>query len=140
MNRTAHLHVAVILCFALMSACSKAPSDGKIESQVVAALTQGGADKLYDIENFHKTNGLQKDDKTYEAQVHYEVVFKKAIENFTKNIDANPSQSAGTSAVAYMVLGKALAQGAKVEPGGRVSMDETITLQKTDNGWQISRE
>ena len=135
MNRTAI--VAAMFCLVLC-ACSKAPSDGKIEQQVVATLTAGGADKLYDVENFRKTNGLQKDDKTYEAQIHYEIVFKKAIDEFMRKMDANPMQPAGGLGAAYMVIGKALAQGARIAPGQRVPVDESVTLLKTDNGWQVA--
>jgi hypothetical protein len=61
---------ALFLC-----ACSNKPGDGEIKSHVLAVLPQGKVeDTIVTIENFAKTNGLKKDDNTYIASIHYEMV------------------------------------------------------------------
>jgi hypothetical protein len=135
----------LVTTLATLCACSNKPSDSTIRS----LLSPPGTDKLYEIEDLKKTNGLQKDDHTYVASVHYNIVFKKGLEDF---MSSNGAASSGVSAkdavlVGYM-MGRALASTAAgggtlgdiVKAGGHASVDDEITLVKTDNGWQLASQ
>jgi hypothetical protein len=125
----------------LICGCSGKPSDSLIQS----LLSPPGTDKLYEIAHLKKTNGLQKDDHTYVASVHYEVTFKKGIEEFMNSNGTSPAGIApkdGT--IVGYVMGRALASsvggptlGEVAKDGNHVAVDDDVTLVKTDNGWQL---
>ena len=126
----------------VVAGCSGTPGEHAIESQVTADLAKGGGDELLKVENFKKVNGFLKDDRTYIADIHYDIVLKQSIKSFVENAEATVKSSkdpAGAEQVggALLVMGLALQFG-DGKAGDRYPKDDKVTLLKTDNGWQLS--
>jgi len=124
-----------LLIFAvLIAACSNAPSESRIRSQVVAALSAHGADQLYGIESFRVLSGQQPNDGTYVARVHYEIVLKKGVSTLPKEVLADPKLIRSA-----LLLGRALARaaiaGTPIKVGSHIPVDDEVTLVKSDDGW-----
>jgi hypothetical protein len=124
----------ILLLYLLITACSDVPSEGRIRSQVVAALSAHGADQLYDIQSFRELSGHKQDDGTYVASVHYEIVLKKGITTLPQEVLADPKLIRSA-----LLLGRALARaaiaGTPIQVGSHIPVDDEVTLVKSDDGW-----
>jgi hypothetical protein len=123
------------LCL-LVAACSGAPSEDRVRSQVMASLMGHGADQLYDIEGFKVVSGHQADDGTYVAQVHYDLVLKKGVNKLPKELEADPKLIR-----TVLKLGRALARavidGTPIHAGTHIPVDDEVTLVKGEDGWVL---
>ncbi len=136
-----------IMVTMLLAACSGAPGDRTVRNAVESNLMKGGADQLIAIENFKKVNGFLKDDRTYIADVHYDIVLKESVQEFAQHIDDLPkAKAAGQEAAvtenaqmggAFAAIGLAFAFG-DAKAGARFPKDDKVTLLKTENGWQVA--
>jgi hypothetical protein len=124
----------ILILSLLIVACSNVPSEGRIRSQVVAALSAHGADQLYDIQSFKVLSGQKQDDGTYVARVHYEIVLKQGIKTLPKEVLDDPKLIRSA-----LLLGRALARaaiaGTPIKVGAHIPVDDEVTLVKSDNGW-----
>ncbi len=126
--------------FLILSGCSGKPGDNEIEKQIVENLLRDGGDEIFQVENFKKTNGFEKDSKTYIADVKYDLVFKKGIKELAQQLK---KESQGTL---FGAMGAGLGvmalqmQFGNFKAGHRVLKEEKVTFIKTENGWRISEQ
>lgn len=93
---------------------------------------------MYLIENFEKTNGFEKDSKTYIADVKYVIVFKKGVAELSEDLKRKSQGSAfGEMGTAFGVLALQMQYG-NFKAGHRVEKEDKIVFIKTENGWRIS--
>jgi len=129
----------VLLIALLLTACSKKPTVLEMQQQFEATLQQDGRDQLFSVENFQKTNGFQKSDNIYVADVKYDLVFKKdfgqVLEEMKEQARDNPVQvfSDGMSSMALRL------QYGDFKAGLRISQEEKLTFIKTEQGWRIEQ-
>ncbi|MFD0949909.1 hypothetical protein ACFQ0F_05825 [Paraperlucidibaca wandonensis] len=126
-----------VLIFALIG-CSDKPSDNEIEEQIVGNLLSNGGDEIFRIENFEKTNGFEKDSKTYIADVKYELVFKKSLHEVAQQLKQESQESPFGRMGAELGVMALKMQFGSFEAGHKVSKEEKISFNKTENGWQVA--
>jgi hypothetical protein len=130
------LAVPILILCLLAAACSNAPSEGRIRSQVVSRLTAHGADQLYDIEGFRQVSGHPQDDGTYVASVHYEIVLKQGISRLPKELEADP-KLIRTMLVVGRAMARAAIAGTPIKVGSHIPVDDEVTLVNQDGSWVL---
>ena len=126
-----------LLLVFLVCACTGKPSISEIEEQVVGKLLSDGADEVYAVENFEKTNGFEKSANTYIADVKYDLVFKKGIKDFALELKSDSHGSLFQQLGAGLNVMALKMQFGNFEPGQRVSRAEKVVFIKTEKGWRI---
>ena len=79
--RISILLLVITLATFSVASCSSRPNDEELRTQVTAYLLKDYRSKLYTIENFQKVNGFKNDERTYTAQVQYDLVFKVDLQD-----------------------------------------------------------
>ncbi|MDF1762998.1 MAG: lipoprotein [Oleibacter sp.] len=130
---------ALSLAF-ILSGCSGKPSDGEIEKQITGNLLSDGGDEIFIVENFKKTNGFEKDSKTYIADVKYELVFKKGLQELAQLLEKESQSSPFGAMGASLGMMALQMQYGNFKAGHRVEKEEKVTFIKTENGWRINTE
>lgn len=126
--------IAMALC---LVGCGNKPSDSEIKNQVVGNLLSDGGKDMFAVENFKKTNGFERDEKTYIADVEYELVFKKGLREVAQQLKQESQGSLfGDMGVGVAVMALQMEHG-DFKAGHRVSKAEKIIFIKTENGWRI---
>ncbi|MEW6765106.1 MAG: hypothetical protein AB1344_04890 [Pseudomonadota bacterium] len=128
------------LAFAvLLTACSGKPSVDELEKLVSIELNATGGDAIYTIENFTKVNGYEKDDRHYVAEVSYDLVFRKSLQDVAVEAERAPGGPLDkmTKGMGLVTLG--LLYG-DFKAGDRLPQKKALTLIKTENGWRIDKE
>lgn len=118
----------------MLLACSVKPSDREIESQVIHNLMSEGGSDIFVIENFQKTDGFERNDKTYVAYVSYELVFKKGLKELREDFKAEKGLGSVMSEIAVLML---MAQYGNFEAGFKILKKEKVVLMKTEKGWHV---
>lgn len=131
----------IALSFAfILSGCSGKPSDGEIERQIIGKLQGNGGVQILTVENFKKTNGFEKDSKTYIADVRYEIVFKKGFPEVAQllkqELQGSPFGAMGES-LGMMALQM---QYGDFKAGDRFVKEEKVTFINTENGWRVDAD
>lgn len=124
----------------LLTACSSVPSDAEIKIQVAKAALEQGGEKIFALENFRKVNGLSVDKSTYIAEVEYDLVFRKGLDELTAEL----AQQSGDSPLAALgagmeVLGQLMQYG-QFKAGDRLPRHEKYKLIKTEQGWRLAED
>ena len=101
------------------------PSDSVIKTQVMSQIVTKNSGEIYSIENFKKLNGFEKDDKTYIADIQYDIIFKKSLRDIKKEFGSFASMALGIKYGNFKV-------------GHRATNKQKATLIKKENGWIIS--
>lgn len=112
--------LALIAALLLLVSCSSKPNDDQTKQALEKEFVRLGFNNTYEVKEFHKNNGLEKDDKTYVADVTYVVAAREG-----KGVNMNDLNEA-TKFFGRFVIAK----------GMRVT--EKLTLVKTENGWEIN--
>jgi hypothetical protein len=133
MHRLVALALMAVL---LVAGCATTPTDGRIRSQVVAALSAHGADQLYDIDNFNVVSGKAQDDGTYRAKVHYDIVLKQGFQHLPHELQQDPKLFKAVLALGGVVARAALS-GTPIKAGAHLPVDDEVTLVKGDDGWVL---
>jgi hypothetical protein len=128
------------LLFALLTACANKPGDGELRTQVTAYLLKHNRDKLFSVENFEKVNGFQNDERTYTAEVRYDLVFKIDLQDASQYIDEDSNKTFLDKGIAALGILSLTAQYGNFKAGDRVTQDEKVVLIKTENGWRLKDE
>ena len=129
--------IACLLMLFILAGCSGKPSNRQIENEVVKNVLSDGGNELFQVENFVKTNGFEKSEHTYIADVKYDLVFKKSLEEVAQQLK-NESQGSPFGALGSGLGILALnMQFGNFEAGQRVNKEEKVTFIKTENGWRI---
>jgi hypothetical protein len=124
----------------LLTACANKPSNEELRTQVTAYLLKNNRDRLYSVENFQKVNGFQNDDRTYTAQVKYDLVFKINLEDAPQLIGEDANKTILDKGMAALGLLSLTAQYGNFKAGDRVSREEKVVLIKTEKGWRLKDE
>jgi hypothetical protein len=124
----------------LLTACANKPSEDELRTQVTTYLLKNNRDKLYSVENFQKVNGFQNDDRTYTAQVKYDLVFKVDLEDASKYIGEDANTTIVDKGIAALGLLSLTAQYGNFKAGDRVPQEEKVVLIKTEKGWRLKDE
>lgn len=101
------------------------PSDSEIKTQALTQIATKDSEKIFSIENFKKTNGFEKDEKTYIADIQYDVVFKKSLREIEKEFGIFASTAIGV-------------KFGNFKTGHRATNKQKATLIKKESGWVIS--
>lgn len=112
--------LALVAALLLLVSCSSKPNDDQTKAALEKEFVQLGFNNTYEVKEFHKNNGFEKDEKTYIADVTYVVAAREG-----KAVNMNDLNEA-TKFFGRFVIAK----------GMRVT--EKITLIKTDKGWEVS--
>jgi hypothetical protein len=130
----------LLIISVLLVACSGKPKDSEIKSQVIDRFIRDGGDEVFEvfeIKNFQKIDGFERDSKTYVANVRYELVFKKGIKELAETAKSAEGLGGAMSQVVIMML---VAQYGYFNAGEAVLKEEKVILMKTENGWHIVEE
>jgi hypothetical protein len=138
--RVAIAALLATLLTTLLTACSNKPSDEELRTQITTYLLKDNRDKLYSVENFKKVNGFQNDERTYTAQVRYDLVFKIDLADATKEIGEEPNKTFLDKGVAALGLLSLTALYGNFKAGDRVTKNEKVVLIKTEKGWRLKDE
>jgi len=136
MKRLMYLIIALLI----LSGCSGKPSNRDIETQIKANLLEDGGEALFQIENFEKTNGFEKSKNIYIADVKYELVFKKGLDELTDDIKQTSENSVLEAMGAGLgVMALSMKYG-NFKAGHRVPIEDKVTFIKTEKGWLLEQE
>lgn len=124
----------------ILSGCSGKPSENDIEKQIVVNLLSNGGEEIFQVENFEKTNGFEKDSKTYIADVKYDLVFKKGIQELAQQLKTESQGSPFGAVGAGLGIMALQMQFGNFEAGHRIAKEEKVIFIKTENGWHISEQ
>lgn len=131
--KTTLVNLFMISSLAALAACSGPPSVEQIEEQLESGLNgdAGVGVKIVTVDNFEKLNGFEKSEKTYIADVKYDVVISKDAKDI---IQQNAAQSplAAFAAAGILATMEAVA-------GQTFSIQDTVTLIKTEKGWKLTQ-
>ncbi|MGH8490684.1 MAG: tetratricopeptide repeat protein [Gammaproteobacteria bacterium] len=126
-----------ILSLTVLAACSGPPSAEHIKEQLVRVVV-GDAGGIATLENFEKINGHEKDEKTYIADVKYDLVFqkdaKKIFQQALKESPPTALATTGSQGVALAAFGPAMMD---LVAGQKFSIGDTVTLIETEKGWVL---
>lgn len=125
---------AMALC---LVGCGNKPSDSEIKNQVVGNIMSDGGDDLFKVENFKKTNGFERDEKTYIADVEYDLVFKKGLREIAQQIRQESRGSLFGDMGAGMATMALKMEYGDFEAGHRVGKTDKVVFIKTEKGWRI---
>lgn len=129
----------VLLVFAVIFiGCSSKPSESFIKEEFVSHLQKSEIGSFIKVESFKKLNGMEKDDKTYTADVEYELSFTKSMEEISKELKQNSGKNLLKSAETGMVLMTLNMQYGNFKAGYKTKLTkQQLTFIKTENGWQL---
>jgi hypothetical protein len=130
----------VLLVFILATACSNKPSDEELREQVTANLLKDYRSKLYTVENFQKLNGFENDERTYTAQIQYDLVFKVDLQDAPQYLGDETNDSFLKQSADALGLLSMTAQYGNFKAGDRITQDDKVVLIKTEKGWRIKDE
>lgn len=125
-------------CLFLLSGCSGSPSAGDVEDQVVDKLARDGMEELFSVENFEKSDGLEKDDNTYVAYVEYDLVANMSLDEYVQAVKEKSEGSPLSGMRAGLGVMALKMQYGNFKSGQSIHKEEEITLFKTEKGWRIS--
>ncbi len=127
----------MILSLAALAACSGPPSVGDIKEQLESAVL-GNAGGIATVANFEKTNGHEKDEKTYIADVKYDLVFSSDAQGMLQQAikESPPAALAamGSEGLALAAFGPAMMD---LVAGQTFSIQDQVTFIETEKGWVL---
>jgi hypothetical protein len=147
--------VSLLAVIFLFGACSGSgsgkPSLSQIEKQFRERMAKVGVDKIIDIANFSKINGMQSDDRTYTVEVEYDYTLKYDIDSSLVQKIGPTITVPGMNVLTILDSGKQYGVvsmsnykrsqlgNPKIpeKAGDKCHVTLNITLIKTDNGWII---
>ena len=128
----------LLLFVVLLTACTSVPTDAEIQIQVAKTVLQQNNDKIFSFENFHKVNGLSVDTTTYIAEVQYDLVFRKGLEELTEELNSTSSSDPIAALGSGMELLGQLMKYGQFKAGDRLPRHEKFKLIKTEQGWRMA--
>jgi len=123
-----------------LTACNVAPDDGEIKIQIAKVALQDGGEKIFFFENFKKINGLMQKEGRYVAEVSYDLVFRKSLEDISTEISQEAQKSPINAIESGLKLMAKLLQYGQFKAGDRLSYHKKFTLIKTEQGWRLESE
>lgn len=120
-------------------ACSGKPSVSELEKLVAIELKANTPQAIFSIENFKKTDGLQQDAQHYSADVSYELVFNKSLQDIATQAQQAPGGAMDKLGAGMNLVSLTLLYG-DFKVGDRLPRQQTLLLVKSENGWRLARE
>lgn len=130
---------ALYLLVILLVGCSGKPTDSEVEQQMVGNILSGGGSEIFQVENFQKVNGFEKDENTYIADVKYDLVFKTGVKDMAQQLEQKSEASPFSKLGAGLGIMALQMQYGNFEAGHRVTKEDKVTFIKTENGWRIEK-
>ncbi|MCF8304483.1 MAG: hypothetical protein K9I94_14510 [Bacteroidales bacterium] len=118
----------------VLTGCSGKPGSRQVEKQIENYLIGNGLEKLYEVENVKKVNGILENDNTYIAIVKYELIFKMNLEEYGKTLDDNDVMGSFND---FGNLLSIIISYGEVKEGDKIERKDEFTFIKTDNGWRL---
>lgn len=138
MKRLPALALLVLLA-GLLSACSREPSVNELHALLVDALDAEGPQAIYRVENFKKIKGYMKDERRYVAEVSYELVFTKGLQDIAAEAERQPGGPLEKLGSGMGLVTLSLLYG-DFKAGDRLPRSQTLHLIETEQGWRIEEE
>ncbi|MGD9888390.1 MAG: hypothetical protein AB7S56_03875 [Halothiobacillaceae bacterium] len=120
-------------------ACSGKPSSSELEKLVALELKANTPQAIYSIENFKKLDGLQQDATHYSADVSYDLVFTKSLQDIAAQAQQAPGGALDKLGAGMNLVSLSLLYG-DFKAGDRLPRQQTLNLVKSENGWRLARE
>jgi len=120
-------------------ACSGKPSVSELEKLVAIELKANTPQAIYNIENFKKIDGLSQDAQRYSADVSYELVFNKSLQDIAAQAQQAPGGALDKLGAGVNLVTLSLLYG-DFKAGDRLPRQQTLNLVKSENGWRLARE
>ena len=128
------------LLLMLLTACARPPAGEEIERLVVAAVeADPTTTELFSVENFAKVNGFQESDNVYYADVTYDLVFRKGLDQYADEVGSragDPKQLLGALGEAAGVVALRMEYG-EFKRGDRRPVARKVRLIRTEKGWRL---
>nr|WP_320050436.1 hypothetical protein [uncultured Desulfuromonas sp.] len=124
----------------ILSGCSSLPTDAEIQIQVAKHVLSDNNAKIFSLENFHKVNGLSVDKQTYIAEVEYDLVFRKGLEELSEELNRTSSDNPLAAFGSGMELLAQLMKYGQFKAGDRIPHHEKYKLIKTEQGWRMAND
>lgn len=128
--------ITVLFLALFLAACSSKPDEQAIRLQVTERLLERHGTTIFEVVNFHKTNGIPRDDNTYIAEVEYDLRFKVDLDEAA---EALQQQSGSIFAAGMQAAGLGMAYG-DFKAGDLVHRKERVRFVRSEKGWLIDEE
>lgn len=143
LRHRAAIGAIVATACATLAACSGSvssdrPSDPEIEAAVRAAILTEGKDKVMSVENYKKLNGYLSPDKTYTADVSYDLVFAHSYKELKREYNVDESKAGVEMTPLENFLVTFMYANERWEAGRHFPRSEKVPFIKTEKGWVIS--
>nr|WP_320116590.1 hypothetical protein [uncultured Desulfuromonas sp.] len=136
--RTLTSLTSFVFLILLLSGCQSIPTDAEIQIQVAKKVLSHNNEKIFSLENFHKVNGLSVDQQTYIAEVEYDLVFRKGLEELSAELNRTTSDNPLAALGSGMELLAQLMKYGQFKAGDRIPHHEKFKLIKTEQGWRMA--
>ena len=120
-------------------ACSGKPSTSELEKLVTVELKANTPQAIYSIENFKKLDGMAQDATHYSADVSYDLVFNKSLQDVATQAQQAPGGALDKLGAGMNLVSLSLLYG-DFKAGDRLQRQQTLNLVKSENGWRLARE
>ena len=120
-------------------ACSGKPSTSELEKLVAVELKANTPQAIYSIENFKKLDGMAQDATHYSADVSYDLVFNKSLQDVATQAQQAPGGPLDKLDAGMNLVSLSLLYG-DFKAGDRLPRQQTLNLVKSENGWRLARE
>ena len=120
-------------------ACSGAPSGSEMEKLVSIELKANTPQAVFRIENFKKLDGQLEDASHYTANVSYELVFTKSLQEIADSAGQAPGGALDKLGAGMNLVTLSLMYG-DFKAGDRLPRQQTLHLMKNEAGWRLARE
>lgn len=132
--------ILIVLSLGLMLlGCSGAPGVSELEKLLAIELKANTPQSIYRIENFKKVDGIQQDAQHYSAEVSFELVFTKSLQDVAEQAQQAPGGALDKLGAGMNLVSLSLLYG-DFKTGDRLPRQQTLNLVKTENGWRLARE
>ena len=135
----------MIIAALILSGCDSAPTNSEIEKLINEKHSESILSSYSKLVDFKKTNGFEKSDNEYIADISYNIEMVKDYKELDKNFRKEKRaamKGKGTSEV-YVAIKNLAVKYQPIQPFGKFKNGQTkefskkVTLLKTENGWEL---
>ncbi len=127
--------VLITLLSLLLAACADRPSEADITTQVTDDLLSGGRDRVYEVRNLTKVNGIPRDKNSYSIEVSYDLYFKMDLERAVAELQRETGSIFAAGAAAFS-LG---VEYGDFRAGDTLHQEARYRFIRTEKGWRLDR-
>jgi len=132
--------VVMAACMAMLAGCSGIPSESEMSSQIEQQMNKVYGVEFVKLENFEKTNGREEGNNKYIADVTYDIVYTKSVDEVAKSADfssipgMSQMSSIGGSGLKKMIVKSTLGN---FKAGDTKHANAEVAFVKSENGWVL---